>query len=130
MRSPIVDDDVVVSRNLLHEILQEYGEVETASNGADALKIFLKKKFDLVCLDLSMPQLDGHEVLTYFRAYEKLSEISLSERVKVLITSVTTDPGNLFQAFREAADGYLAKPFNIDNLVAYLGDFNLINTCD
>lgn len=126
MRTLVVDDDLI-SRCFLEEVLRLYGDTDSVTNGADALRIFLKKKFDLICLDLSMPQLDGHEVLTYIRAYERMSGVTQSDRVKVLITSGTNDPQNLLQAFHESADGYLAKPFNIDNLIAYLGDFKLIS---
>ena len=121
MKTLIVEDDAV-SRMMLQEILEEYSEVVCVSNGAEALKVFLTDTFDLVCLDLNMPQLDGHEVLAYIRGYESLK----GSHTRVLITSMMKNPANVFRAFHGDADGYLAKPFESEQLINYLKDFKLI----
>ncbi len=125
MRTLIVEDDSV-SRMMLQDMLEEYSEVTCVANGAEALKIFLSEKFDLICLDLNMPQLDGHEVLAYIRAYENATGLKLGKGSKVLITSIMKNPLHVFRAFRGTADGYLAKPFELEQLISYLRDFNLI----
>ncbi len=126
MRILIIEDDAV-SRSVLQNILSEYGEVFTVPQGVDALKIFLLEKFDLICLDLNLPQLNGHDVLTYIRAYETASRVNPWEATKVLITSVLKDKENVFRAFEGTADGYLTKPLDLAKLNSYLKEFKLID---
>ncbi len=125
MRSLIVEDDAV-SRVLLEEILAQYGEVVAVESGVEGLALFLEEKFDLICLDINMPSISGHQVLAYIRAYEKASGLNPWETVKIIITSVLKDKENVFKAFRGTADGYLAKPFEVDMFHKYLKDFKLI----
>lgn len=126
MNTLIVEDDVV-SRCILQEILQEYGEVLAVVNGSEAIKIYHEQKFDLICLDINMPQMSGHEVLSYIRTHEQSIGLSPWEGVKIIITSILSDNTNVFNAFRGLADGYLTKPFELEKLVNYLVEFKLVH---
>ena len=75
MRSLVVEDDFT-SRFLLQTILSTYGECHGAVNGREALEAYKASKekgepFDLICLDIMMPEMDGQEVLKEIRDIEK-----------------------------------------------------------
>jgi two-component system chemotaxis response regulator CheY len=80
MRFLVVEDDFT-SRKLLQRILSPYGEVDVAVNGQEAVDAFETalrdaKPYDLVCMDIMMPEMDGQEALKRIRQIERLRERS------------------------------------------------------
>lgn len=112
MRILIVEDDFV-SRTVLSRFLAGFGEVETAENGrigldkAEAARLD-GRPFDLVTLDLMMPELDGHEVLRRLRAAE--AGPATGSPTRVLMTTALDDLKNVRTAYANLCDGYLTKP--------------------
>ncbi len=107
----VVDDEEDV-RNLVKVILEAEGySVDIASNGEDAQKIMKKKRFDLLLLDVVMPQSDGLELCRKIRHDKKLRDtpvIMFSALGKGIRTMLSED---------EKADDYLDKPFEKKILV-------------
>ncbi|MBN2343463.1 MAG: response regulator [Deltaproteobacteria bacterium] len=127
----IVEDDFF-SRVLLNEILIGYGSVHPAANGQEALEAFeaamsSERYYQLVCLDIVLPDIDGHVVLKRLREIEQRHLSKLPGTCKILMTTSLNDPSNVMQSFREQADGYLVKPFDERKLVKYLKDFGLLS---
>ena len=90
MRILVVDDEIV-SRKKMQIIMEGIGECEAVESGAAALGAFEKAwenlaPFDLISLDISMPDMDGTEVLYKIRGKEKDKKISKEQQVKVTIT--------------------------------------------
>ena len=80
MKTLIVDDDLV-SRRLLRALISGFSECEVAVNGRDGLHVFEEshragKPFDLLCLDVMMPEMDGYELLAAVRDFEEKHGIS------------------------------------------------------
>ena len=76
----IVDDDFI-TRRILKSIFTPYGDCDIAINGEEAIQAFRlareeKKPYDLICLDIMMPEIDGHEALMKIREMEKAIETS------------------------------------------------------
>ena len=105
----VVDDEPGV-RALLGRILQNEGyEVVSAQNGQEALDIYREKEPDLLMLDISMPELDGFQVLGALR---KISD------VPVIMLTAKLDAVNASNAFSLGADDYIRKPFHKQELLA------------
>lgn len=112
MKSLIVDD-VEMNRELLAMFLDGNGEVVSAENGEEALKQVTEafdsgEAFDLICMDISMPGMDGHEALKRIREME--DERGNSRAVVFMVTG-SSSPDDMFNALVEGGcDDYLTKP--------------------
>jgi len=124
MKTLIIEDDVT-SSTFLEVALSEYGEVSVAKDGLTGLGLFMINQYDLVCLDINMPGISGHEVLQHIRGYETLKGITVGSGVKVFVTSSSRDSENVFAAFRENCDEYLTKPFDLNLLTEFITKHNL-----
>jgi two-component system sensor histidine kinase/response regulator len=102
----VVDDDPG-NRDVLSRRLRWQGhDVTTASNGSDALQRMRKTPFDLVLLDIMMPDMDGYEVLGHIKSDERLLHIP------VIMISALNDLQSVVRCIEAGAEDYLSKPFN------------------
>ncbi len=129
MKCLIVEDESV-SRRLLCALLSKLGTCHEAESGQLALDMFTEtldtgEHFDLVCLDIMMPEMDGHQVLEKIRSLEEEHGISESQQVKVLMTTSRDNPKDKFKAFRQQCEAYLVKPISRDKLLETLKALNL-----
>lgn len=120
MKSLVVEDDFV-SRRILQKVLSKYGPCDITVNGQEALTAFKmaweeNEPYDLVCLDIMMPEMDGFEVLKEIRVFEDERGIFGLEGVKVIMTTALDDPKTIMRAFKEQCEDYLVKPINLDRL--------------
>jgi two-component system chemotaxis response regulator CheY len=132
MRTLIVEDEFT-SRRLLQKILEPYGEVDIASDGQEAVEAFglalnENRPYDLICLDIMMPKMDGQEALKEFRHIEDGLGIHGLDGVKILMTTVLKDPQNVMAAFRSQCEGYLVKPIRRDRLHEQLLKLGLVES--
>jgi two-component system, chemotaxis family, chemotaxis protein CheY len=130
MKTLIVEDDFT-SRLLLQKILSPYGESHIAVNGKEAIEAFMVawaegRLYDLICLDIMMPEMDGQEVLKRIRNMEDLEGVLPGRGVKVIMTTALKDKENVFTAFNEQCDAYLIKPVDKANLLGKIREFGLI----
>ena len=91
MKFLIVDDEFV-SRKKAHKILSQYGECDVAINGLEALNAYVRAHnendpYNLIFLDINMPDLNGPQVMTKIRQWEKTKGVALSEAVKIIMMS-------------------------------------------
>jgi two-component system chemotaxis response regulator CheY len=130
MKVLIVDDDFT-NRLILQGILQSYGTVHIAVNGREAVEavrtaIELREPYDLVCLDIMMPEMDGQTALKEIRAMEMELGVQEHDRVKIVMITALGDSGNVMAAILEHCNGYLIKPFNKASVLEHLRKFRLI----
>ncbi len=130
MKILIVEDDST-SRLILNKMLEEYGECIVARDGLEGLDKYKKNmekglNFDLICLDIMMPRLNGNEVLEKIRKFEKGKEIKWEERVRIVMTTALTGYGDVKESFRNLCDGYIMKPYRKDKIKLELKKLNLI----
>ena len=115
----------------LRQIFSPLGKVDLAANGKDGLDAFeaqLKagEPYDLICLDLLMPEMDGQEMLAKLRDLEDSYRIQKMQGVKVIILTGLDDQENVFNAFRSRCDAYLTKPIRREELMGYLKAWGLL----
>jgi serine phosphatase RsbU (regulator of sigma subunit) len=109
-------DDVEMNRDLLSRRLKQLGhEVEIAVNGREALEKIAATEFDLVLLDIMMPEVDGYKVLETLRGNGTL------DRLPVIMISAVTEIDSVVRCVEMGATDYLPKPFNPVLLKARVG---------
>ena len=114
----IVDDveDNLVALTMRLE-LSGYDNVSTASNGREALALMRERKFDLVLLDIMMPEMDGYQVLEEMKVDTELRDIP------VIMISAVEDLDSVVRCIELGAADYLSKPFNPTLLKARLDTY-------
>lgn len=131
MKCLIAEDDFI-SRRVLSELLSPYFSCDIAVDGDEAVASFklahdAKKPYDLICLDIMMPRLDGREALRQIRALEKEMGITGSHEVKIMMTTALDDAKTVFDTYYQGgATSYLVKPISKTKLLAELRSLELI----
>ncbi|MFC1855620.1 response regulator [Thermodesulfobacteriota bacterium] len=130
MRTLIVEDDFTC-RRILQLLLAPYGECDIAVDGLEAVDAYQlavneKKPYDLVCMDIMMPNMNGQEALKKIKEIEFDMSLSTGERAKVIMVTALDDPKSIMGAFKEQCEAYLVKPIKSDKLIAMLKDLELI----
>jgi two-component system chemotaxis response regulator CheY len=130
MKTLIVEDDFA-SRLLLQEILKRYGPIHIAVNGREAVSavraaLDAGEPYDLICLDIMMPEMDGQEALEQIRGIEEGRGILSTRGAKILMTTALDHMKSVIQAFHGLCDAYLFKPIDKARLVEQLREFRLI----
>src|SRR5687767_2862226 len=111
----VVDDDET-NRDVLSRRLRRQGHrVHTASSGRDALQVMRTMEFDVVLLDIMMPDMDGYEVLGHIKSDERL------QHIPVIMISALTELQSVVRCIEAGAEDYLAKPFDPTLLKARIG---------
>jgi adenylate cyclase len=112
----LVVDDNKVNRLLLGRSLEQQGHtIEMAENGRQALEMMQAKPFDLVLLDIEMPEMDGYQVLERATADLRLRDIP------IIITSALEEVDSVVKCIEMGAEDYLTKPVNPVLLKARIG---------
>ena len=105
----IVEDEEKIARFVTLELEHEGYQVEHASDGRTAVDLALERDYDLILLDVLLPQLNGMEVLRRVRKHKDVPVIMVTARDAVMDKVAGLDAG---------ADDYLTKPFAIEELFA------------
>jgi DNA-binding NtrC family response regulator len=108
MKILLVDDDASVRRVLQFKLEKKGFAVETAANGADALRQLKKQPFDLLLSDIRMPEMDGLQLL------EQANEVQ--PKIKVILITAHATVAQAVQAVKLGAFDYITKPFEDDEL--------------
>jgi phosphoserine phosphatase RsbU/P len=112
----VVDDNDDNRYTLTRRLTREgYGNLTTATNGREALDLLQAKSFDLVLLDIMMPDMNGYEVLERLKASAELRDIP------VIMISALSEIDSVIRCIELGAEDYLAKPFNPTLLRARVG---------
>ena len=109
MRILVVDDEKTLVKGMKFNLENEGYEVECAYDGAVALDLAREGRFDLIILDVMMPEMDGIE------ACMKIREFS---NVPIIMLTAKSEDADKLMGFESGADDYLTKPFNILELKA------------
>lgn len=104
----IVEDDKRMREALRQIMTKEKFDVDTASSGEEALKVFKNRHFDLVISDLKLPGIDGMEVLKAIREFRPETSV-------IIITAFATIDSAV-QAMKLGAEDYISKPFNLEEI--------------
>lgn len=108
-------EDQFINQKLMKNVLEKSGyEVTAASDGESALDLLSKNKFDIILMDIQMPELNGYEVAKKFREMEKIS----GERTPILAMTANSLAGDREKSLDSGMDDYIAKPLNMTEINA------------
>ncbi|MBF0518187.1 MAG: response regulator [Nitrospirae bacterium] len=130
MRILVAEDDFS-SRTMLQRFLDGYGEVDVTVNGSEAIDAFSfaleeGEPYDLICLDIMMPEIDGLRVLKSIREKEKSIGITVENEVKIVMTTALDSTKEVFDAFYwSGCNDYLTKPIDLQKLVGILEKYGI-----
>ena len=121
----LVVDDEFVSRHKMARILGKLGECHPVDGGNRAISHFISawkkwQPYDLITLDISMPDKDGIEVVLELREVEEDKGISPEKRAKVLMVTASSDRESVVTSIQAGCDDYIVKPFDSDSVLQKL----------
>ena len=129
MRTLIVEDDFT-NRLLLQQLLKDYGQSHIAVNGQEAveamqLALEANDPYNLICLDIMMPKMNGQDTLKEIRRIEAKKGIARAECAKVIMLTALSDKTNVLEAIQHQCDCYLIKPCSKEKLLQELRNLKL-----
>lgn len=130
MKILIAEDDFA-SRKFLFKFLSQFGECDLTVDGLEALEAFMLawnegQPYDLICLDIMMPNLDGNKVLQLIRELEQQKGIAGDKRAKIIMTTALNETNDIFKAFDSGCEAYAAKPIDTEKFVQVMRNLKLL----
>jgi two-component system, chemotaxis family, chemotaxis protein CheY len=124
MRILVVDDEMV-SRKKMELIMQSFGECDSVETGQAAIDAYYQSwagwaPFDLMMLDISMPDMDGTQVLTRIRQIERIKNVPPVRRVKIIMVTSRSDKDTIIACIRAGCNDYIVKPISRETVTRKL----------
>lgn len=110
MRILIVEDEKDLCQMIAKSLKESGYEVDIANNGNEAMELLDVENYDLIVLDLNLPEIDGIEILEEFRTF--------NQDTKIIILSARSQIKDKVEGLDKGANDYLSKPFHLDELEA------------
>lgn len=131
MKILIAEDDLT-SRLFMKKYLSSYGDCDIAINGMEAIErvteaIKKREPYDLICLDIMMPMVDGVKTLKTIRDLERTSLNKKDRTAKIIMTTALNDKDTVQEAYQVGCDGYAWKPIDFDKFNEVLRKLELIS---
>lgn len=131
MRILIVEDEAS-SRHILNSYLNPYGDCDNAADGTEAVEAVKRsleknESYDLITLDIKLPNMNGMDVLNEIRKLEDAKGIPLGDGSKVIMTTALDDHKKVMEAFRNQCEVYLVKPIDKQKLIDHMKGLGLIS---
>ena len=127
----LIADDERYNRVILGKILAPYGNFDLAINGKEAVEAFELalldgEPYDLVCLDIMMPEMDGHEALKKIRKLEAENGLQGSKETAIfMVTALDTEKHVVEAFFHGGCTDYLVKPITREKIIEKLKQYGL-----
>ncbi|MGB3367661.1 MAG: response regulator [Acidaminobacteraceae bacterium] len=130
MRILIAEDDYV-SRKFLNKFLSKFGECDVTVDGMEAIEVFMmgleeELYYDLVCLDIMMPEVDGIKALKTMRKLEEENQVPKDKRAKIIMTTALNNTEKIFDSYDSGSEAYAVKPIDTDKLIDVMKKLELI----
>ena len=124
MKILIAEDDFA-SRKFMMKFLSKYADVDVTVDGEEAAAAFEfalddGNPYDLVCLDIMMPNMNGIEALEAIRNAEERYGVDRSTRCKIVMTTALNEVSQVEQAFELGCEGYAVKPIDTDKFLVIM----------
>lgn len=117
----LIAEDEAVSAKVLSKMVSRYGDVKVTANGEEAFEAFQDAfdkghPYEIVFLDILMPEVDGQETLAAIREYEEMKGVSNEQGVKVVMVTALHDGPNLYEAHKFHCTDYITKPISKEGI--------------
>ncbi len=120
MKILIIDDDRI-SRIKLERFLKSFGVCDMVDNGMAGLDLFKKAwddwyPYDLITLDIEMPDVSGEEILMELRDLESNKKVPADKKVKIVMVTSHSDPDSVSNCISAGCNNFIIKPFNKESI--------------
>ncbi len=122
----LVAEDDSASREVLETYMATFGACDVATDGMEAIDKYLEslekeEPYDLLCLDIMMPKVDGLKVLGVIRGFEEQHDIPEEERTKIVMVTAVAAMECVDEAFELGCDAYASKPIDLKKIEELMG---------
>ena len=130
MKCLVIDDDGF-SREFVAAMLNEVADCDQAACGSEAVEKFSTAldggdPYDLLLLDIMMPDMNGHDTAKAIRAIEKKMQLDFGKRVNIIMLTALNTPQSAMESFCSAQSAaYLVKPVSKENLISVISKLGL-----
>lgn len=120
MRCLIAEDDLT-TRKILKHFMSAHAEADLAEDGQEAVEKFeaaidAGTPYDMICLDVNMPRMDGRAALAEIRRIEEERNVAAGQGARVVMITSDDDAKNVVAAFKKGAEFYLVKPISKEDV--------------
>lgn len=128
----LIADDEITNRFMLLNLMSKYFYCDVAVNGREAFEAFERahqegKPYDLICLDVIMPEMDGHQVLMLIREMERSLGLKAEQMAKVIVMSAFVESEEVNDVFENTEyNAYMGKPITKQDYLKQIEKFGLI----
>lgn len=117
----LVEDNVLNQKVVTFNLRKQNYNVTTASNGTEAISKIKNNTFDLVLMDIMLPEMDGFEITAEIRKHE--NKAGIEKQVPIIALTANTLDNDRDKCIQAGMNEYLAKPFTAQELVAVIQKF-------
>ena len=110
MKILAVDDQPIILKSIAHKLKSSGFDLVTAHDGNEAIRLYESESFDLLILDLNMPNKNGFEVIEYIR-------MTKNDSIPIIVMSGVEEEAKIVEAFNMGVDDYIQKPVGINEVV-------------
>ena len=130
MKILIAEDDLA-SRTFLVKLLSPFGECDQTLDGIETVEAFIfalnaGQPYDLVCLDIMMPKVDGRRALQLMREFERQKKLEPEKKARIIMVSALSDQQTVEESQQMGSEAYIAKPIDTENLLQIIREMGLI----
>lgn len=124
MKILIVEDEKVSSTKM-QVIMNTFGECDAVASGTEALAAFkqgweIRAPYDLITLDIGLPDINGMDLLLSMREYEEQIAVPLSKKTKIIMVTAQNDKDYVITCLSAKCSGYIIKPFTKETITKCL----------
>jgi two-component system chemotaxis response regulator CheY len=126
----LIAEDNFLNRKYISQFMSKFGDVDITADGAEAVNAFLtaletREYYDLVCLDIIMPNMNGVEALQTMRALEDEFQLEKESKAKIIMMSALNEREYIQKASELGCNGYASKPVSLEGLTEVMKKMNL-----
>lgn len=130
MKILIAEDDYV-SRKFLYKFMSKYGDCDVTVDGMETIEVFMMsldagEYYDLICLDIMMPEVDGIKALKTIRKLEEDRGIGKEQCAKIIMTTALNGTESIFTSYESGSEAYAVKPIDTEKLVEVMKKLGLL----
>jgi two-component system chemotaxis response regulator CheY len=117
----LIAEDDLASRKFLQKVLTRYGDCDLVVDGEEAIEAFMMawdegQPYDLICLDIMMPNVDGLKALKIIRDIETEKKLQNQNRAKIIVITALDRAEKVVSAFNTGCEAYAVKPIDTEKL--------------
>lgn len=121
MKILLVEDNLMNQKVVMFNLKKLNCDITPVSNGKEALEIFKNNSYDLILMDIMLPEMNGYEITTEIRKFEKLNEVK--NPVTIIALTANTYENDKEKCFSVGMNEYLSKPFSAQQLIKTIEKF-------